>query len=381
MGPTPTAPVTPAAPPTARRKDSRADAAPAGAAGGVAGAGDARQRAKPGRLVSRLGLPAAAVTESWQPGGLDAEQRAELAASGDRPPAAPHPAAQDLSASKTPVMEALGSRWPGESRTSERMSAQALDMFEHLEANLARCWPDVEGPLVVEWCWKLRTRRGSCRRASQSTARKRQWIARGVFEEAAKLGANVDPAAAAGERIACPAVKPVRPLTDPETARAREIADSAPQGSRQPLVVALASAGGSATNIARVCVEHIDLNAATVAFCGPAARVGSLDGWAVRAVRRYLRDNSPVAAGVPLCVSTRTTSEREVESVSWHLRRMLKTAGLYELEGVAADSIRLNAARRVLDTDGIVAAARFLGWRSLDRVADVLGHNWRNPDG
>ena len=218
MGPTPTAPASPASPPTARGKDSRAGAAPAGAAGGVAGAGDARQRAKPGRLVSRLGLPAAAVTESWQPGGRaasgaeaaagsvhpaaqDLEQRAELAASGERPPAASHPAAQDLSASKTTVMEALGSRWPGESRTSERMSAQALDLFEHLEANLARCWPDVEGPLVVEWCWKSRTRRGSCQRVSQSTARKRQWIARGVFEEAAKLGANVDPVGAGNSAV------------------------------------------------------------------------------------------------------------------------------------------------------------------------------------
>ena len=79
MEPTPTAAASPAAPPTARGKALRAGSAPAGAAGGAAGAGNARQQVKLRRLVARLSPPAAAVIESWQPGGLDAEQRAALA--------------------------------------------------------------------------------------------------------------------------------------------------------------------------------------------------------------------------------------------------------------------------------------------------------------
>ena len=169
--------------------------------------------------------------------------------------------------------------------------------------------------------------------------------------------------------------------TDAEADRVRKWADHAPQGSRQPLAVALAFASGTATEIARVRIGDIDLDKATVAFAGGAARVGPLADWAAQAVRRYVGDNSPVAVGVPLCVSARTTPEREVESVSGLLRRVLRAAGLYELEGVTASSIRLSSARRVLHADGIVAAAKFLGWTSLDRTADALRHNWRHPDG
>ena len=287
-----------------------------------------------------------------------------------------------LAAWAGPVQQALALRWSGEGRTSGRMLADARELLEELAAaGVEPSAAEVAHKLVVRWCWRSCADGGSYRRARPSTARLRQSIARAVFEEASRLGAPVDPDAVVGDPIARPAAKAVRALTGAEVRRVLKWVETAPPGSRQPLVLAFASAGGTATEIAKVRIGAIDLDNATVNFTGDAARVGKLDAWGVRVVRRYLRDNSPVAAGVPLCVSTRTTSEREVESVSWHLRRMLKTAGLYELEGVSADSIRLNAARRVLDTDGIVAAARFLGWRSLDRVADVLGHNWRNPDG
>ena len=279
------------------------------------------------------------------------------------------------------MLEALAVRWPGHSRTSRRMLAKASELLEELAAGEAGSWEDVTQELVAQWCSRSRTNGGTYRRATVSTARHRQSIARAVFEEAARLGAPVDPDAVAGEQIARPPAKPVRTLTDAEAARVRKWADRAPQGSRQPLVAALAFAGGTATEIAMVRIGDIDLETATVAFVGAAARVAKLDDWSMRAVRRYVRDSSPVAAGAPLCVSVRTTPEREVESVSGYLRRLLRAAGLYELEGVTACSIRLASARRVLRADGIVAAARLLGWASLDRTAHTLGHSWRHPDG
>ena len=296
-------------------------------------------------------------------------------------PGAPHSAKALLAGWDRAVLEALAVRWPGDSRTSERMAAEASDLLECLAASAGGRWDGVTASAVLRWCWTSRTHSGSRRRASQSTARMRQWIARAVFAEAARLGAPVDPDAAAGERIAPPDAKPVKALTDVEADRVRKWADHAPQGSRQPLAVALAFAGGTAAEIARVRIGDIDLDKATVAFAGGAARVGPLDDWAAQAVRRYVGDNSPVAVDVPVCVSARTTPEREVESVSGLLRRVLRAAGLYELEGVTASSIRLNSARRVLHADGIAAAATFLGWTSLDRTADALRHNWKHPDG
>lgn len=286
-----------------------------------------------------------------------------------------------LMASRGVVLEALARRWPGDSRTSGRMIEKASELLEELAAAGAQSWEDVTEPTVTRWCWRSHTNAGSYRRATPSTARHRQSIARAVFEEAARLGASVDPDAAAGASIARPARKAVRALTDAEAVRLRKWADRAQRGSRQPLVAALAFAGGTATEIASVRIDDIDLDNATVAFVGAAARVAKLDDWSARAVRRYVRDNSPIAAGVPLCVSVRTTPEREVESVSSSLRRMLRTAGLYRVEEISSDSVRLTAARRILRDHGIVAAARFLGWASLDRTAEALDHHWRHPDG
>ena len=260
------------------------------------------------------------------------------------------------------------------------MRAMGCELVEEL-ASAVGSWDRLTPLSVAGWCLGSRSNDGSCRPATLDTARYRQGIARAVFEEAAALGAAVDPDTAVGDRIPRPQPKRVRPLTDSEIDRLREIADSAAPGSKQVPVVAVAYAGGSATDIARVSVRDIDLDAATVIFSGAAARGGPLDEWSVRALRRHLRHNAAIGPGVPVCVRTRTTLEREVESVSWHLRRVLRAAGLYELEGVSADSIRLHAARKVLDTDGVAAAARFLGWRSLDRTAETLGHHWRRVDG
>ena len=274
------------------------------------------------------------------------------------------------------------SRWPGEGRTSARMLALARELLEQLDAAKAGPWepatPQAQR-IVTRWCWQACAHDGTHRRAAASTAAYRQRIARAVFEEAARLGASADPDAVVGEPIAPPR-KPVRGLTGDENRRVRKWADEAPQGSRQPVAAALSYAGATPTQIAQVRVGDIDLDNATVTFGGAAARVATLDDWGMRAVRRYLHDNGPVAAGDLVCVSVRTTPEREVESVAGLLRRLLRTAGLYGLEGVAVDSIRLAAARQVLLSDGIAAAARFLGWTSLDRTAAVLGHNWRHPD-
>lgn len=337
------------------------------------------RRIVPGCSKTATADPAA----GWVPRAelVSAEPAATAAINDGHGPVTPGVGGRALAAWAEPVLEALTLRWSGEGRTAERMLASARELLEEVAATGVEASEDAAHELVARWCWRSCAGAGSYRRARPSTARHRQSIARAVFNEAARLGVAVDPDALVGEPITRPPAKSVRALTVVETHRVLKWVATAPPGSRQPLVAALALAGGTATEIAKVCVGDIDLDNATVNFVGAAARVGILDAWGVRAVRRYLRDNSPIPCGVPLCVRERTTSEREVESVSGHLRRMLRTAGLYGCEGVSVDSIRLTAARRVLHTDGIAAAAVFLGMNSLDRAAAALGHNWRQPDG
>ena len=291
------------------------------------------------------------------------------------PTTRPQSVGEDPATWQQPVMEALASRWCRSGRTTQQMKHKAASLLVHI----ARCGLTTES--VTWWCLTSRPSRGDWGPAAGSTAYYNQVIARAVLNEAAMLGAQVVPDAIVGTPFSRPARKLLRPLDDAQMDRVRDIADAAAAGSKQLPVVALASAGGSATGIARVSADDIDLDAAKVTFSGTAARAGRLDEWSAQALARHLGHNAAIEPGVPVCIRTRTTPEREVESVSRHLRRVLRAAGLYQLEGVSADSIRLHAANRVLNSEGIVAAARFLGWKSLDRTADALGHHWRHHGG
>ena len=291
-----------------------------------------------------------------------------------------HGLGEDIATWLEPVAQRLAVRWPRQGRTSERRRTMGCALIEELATEVGSA--DRLTPLAVTgWCLRSRTNDGSFRPATAGTARYKQQIARAVFEEAAALGAAVDPHTAAGDRIARLKPKPIRPLTDPEFDRVRSLVNHAPKGSRQGAVVALATAGGTATDIAPLRARDINLDQATVALAGNPPRTGRLNDWAKAMLQRYLRDNNAAADDAPLCISKRSTPEREVEAVSAHLRRVLRAADLYGLEGVTADSIRLHAARKVLDSEGIVAAARFLGWKSLDRTAETLNHHWRRADG
>ena len=124
----------------------------------------------------------------------------------------------------------------------------------------------------------------------------------------------------------------------------------------------------------------VDLEAGTVAFRGPAARTNRLEGWAAEAVDAFVGTRPPIPAEQLLCTSGRTGQFQAAHSVTVRLGEVLADAGIAGRAGVTARSIRLTAARRVLETSGIEAAANFLGSASLDTTADALGHTWRHGD-
>ena len=80
------------------------------------------------------------------------------------------------------------------------------------------------------------------------------------------------------------------------------------------------------------------------------------------------------------CVSVRALPpQRAARAVTNQLYAILRAAGLSRLSGVSARSIRLTAARRVLEHENIVAATKFLGSPSLDNTAALLDHAWQRP--
>lgn len=171
-----------------------------------------------------------------------------------------------------------------------------------------------------------------------------------------------------------------RPLTDEEAHRVRVFADCGGVASRRSLLVAFSFAGGSASEVAAVRGADVDIATSTVAFRGKAARGGLLDGWGVETVERYFRNNPSAAVGGLLCVTSAVRPERAAHSVSVRLGQVLRDAGLSGLPGVSARSIRLTTAQRMLESGGIVAAARSLGSPSLDSAAAALGYDWAQRD-
>ena len=90
-------------------------------------------------------------------------------------------------------------------------------------------------------------------------------------------------------------------------------------------------------------------------------------------------DGIDPAGDTRLCVTDRVSPRQGAQSAATRLCDVIRDAGLAEAEGVTAGSIRLTTAAEVLAADGIEAAARLLGARSLDVAAAALGHDWDQP--
>ena len=283
------------------------------------------------------------------------------------------------------VVAEVQARFAANERTAQKVVAETARLFRFLVARGADTWSAVTPALVLEWCWAARlSRSGRHRRAAQSTARNRQWVALAVFEAAASLGAPIDPVALIGERIARPTdYTSTRPLMDDEDRLVCQRAESALASSGLGVLLAGARSGGTPKELATLRLGDLDLEAATVAFGGPAARINPLDGWSVEMMRRFLanRRREPLGSNDLLCVSEGSDPVRAAHSVTVRLGSVLHDAGLKGRPGVSARSIRLTTARRVLESDGIEAAARFLGVPSLDTAAAALRHDWRREDG
>ena len=279
------------------------------------------------------------------------------------------------------VVDALGERYSNE-RTAQKAVREARALFRFLRARGAKCLSDVTPALVEEWLWAARHHRGAHRLPSQSTVKNRQWAARSAFEAAELLGAPIDPQALVGEPVARPSeFVSARALTGEEARHLRANAD-ADLLSSGSLLVAFALAGGRSTEIAAVCLRDVDLDAGTVAFGGESARVNALGEWSARVVRLWLLNQpSPPRDDDLLCVGEGLGTERAAHSVTVRLSRLLRDVGLAGRPGVTARSIRLTAAKEVLQAEGIEAAAVFLGNVSLDTTAAALRHDWRCRDG
>ena len=139
------------------------------------------------------------------------------------------------------------------------------------------------------------------------------------------------------------------------------------------ILLALALCGGSASEIAGVCVEDIDIESSTIHFYGQSERLNPIDEWSRDVLREAV---GRIAESTPIVVRPSLPLARASHSVTVRLNRLVSHAGFASTAELTGASIRLGAAYKVFSSDGLEAAAVFLGNQSLDATAKALRYDW-----
>ena len=274
------------------------------------------------------------------------------------------------------VLGLLKERYGSNRATMQKLAAEAGRLVRYLDTAGIRRWGDVTSEVVLSWCWAARqTAGGEHARPSVSTARNRQWAAMAVFEAAETLGVVADGRRLVGERIPrCHDSLTTRPLTEEEAKRVRGFADRGQLFSRRAVIVALAFAGGTSSEIAKVRKSDLDLP-------NGKALIGEQQNpvceWGQQMIGTFLQVHPDIGDKGLLAVGEQIEADRRAHAVTVRLGEVISDAGLRGTPGVSARSVRLHTAKRILDCLGLEAAAWFLGSDSLTSVVKALGYDWK----
>jgi hypothetical protein len=228
---------------------------------------------------------------------------------------------------------------------------------------------------VDGYMWAATSARGAMTEAKPRTAANRQAFVRRFLDVLGALGLWTG-----GDIVGAPIKRGTsetsRPLTPEETRLVEVYSAEGLLIGRRPMLVAFAQAGADATEIALVTPADVDLRAGMVTLGLRHRRTNPLTPWGIETVGEYFAAKTP-EAGRPLCVVGGKPIHRLAHAVTVSLRGALVAAGIAGRPRVTARSVALASAERVLDREGIVAAARFLGSNSLDATAASLDFDWQ----
>jgi site-specific recombinase XerD len=206
-----------------------------------------------------------------------------------------------------------------------------------------------------------------------STQRNRRAAVRHVFEVLRGVGFDVgDPTLDIDVvEVRC---RRVTPVSDAVMGRLEAAAPHELVESRRAVVLALAQAGATNTEMTRVVVSDVDLVAGTVSLPGGTRvdpRTNELTPWGATVLRDVLANDNDCATSL-----LGVASASAAATVSNTISDLCQAAAVRPR--VSVESIRAWRARCLFDATGsIQTVARFLGTRSLDVACDVVGYEWR----
>ena len=268
----------------------------------------------------------------------------------------------------------LAVRYVSNARTRHKVISEVRRFFRFATESGVHELDDVTPTLAEVFCWSAVRSGGAFADVSAKTAANRQSFLRTTFGLLGDAGLPIS-ASIAGRPIVRRGGDMSIALTSVEMEQVRVHAGDVFGCGRRTVLVALAEAGGDSAEIAAVTASDIDLTSGTVRFTGSAARTCRLTIWGTNAIASFIHNN-PLAEGQRLCVEATTSPYRAADSVRVRLASIVADARLASAHTVTGRSIRLGAARQILDTDGLESAARLLGNQSLDATARALGYCW-----
>lgn len=224
-------------------------------------------------------------------------------------------------------------------------------------------------------------RRGHLAAPATATQHQRRSVLRLFARDAIRLGFMLgDPTY--GIELPRRSLVDVRPVNNDEVALLQCFAESWSTPTRHAATVALALAGVHTGEIARVAVDA--LRGDRVAAPGAtriAARDLPLSAWAQRvlAERAQLLAVRGKVTGIASLVSTGYGSAAQEQArVCTTIRDVIKRAGLGGEQDIRPSSLTAHAAAAAFDeSQQIDAAAKVLGYQSLDTTARLIGWDWQ----
>jgi hypothetical protein len=177
----------------------------------------------------------------------------------------------------------------------------------------------------------------------------------------------------------------LRALLDEEVLACRSASAETPWETAQPAAWALAELGAPTAEIATFRPSDMREERRVYLHGGPHTRARTVRAsewqWEQLTVRvNALRQHADLDPTRPLVYGGDRhgrTDTSPVSAVGQRLRAVLDRAELYKADGYTQRSITAWAGRRIYDQHGrIEDAANYLGLTSLDRAAQLIGHDW-----
>ena len=163
--------------------------------------------------------------------------------------------------------------------------------------------------------------------------------------------------------------------TDDEVVALREAAPATLFDSSFAVILALAELGATNGEMRKLKVCDVDPSRGVVSLSGGPRndpRTNQLTPWGREILTQRL-----VAVGSPWLVVNTFDQPVSEQTISQRFRELVAVSRIRR-RGLNINSVRAWRARSVYDTTGLIQdAARFLGHRSLDATAEMIGLEWR----